>query len=129
MPKCLPDMKVVFRVDGSAELGTGHLMRCLILADQLSQKNVACHFVIRKCPGSLQNLIIDRRHVLQMFPEISGGAEAVSLIVANPQSEVPLNYESWLVGSWARDAKDIEAGDVVVGNPAKSLKKVPNSYK
>ena len=106
MPKCLSDMKVVFRVDASAELGTGHLMRCLTLADQLSQKKIACHFVIRKCPGSLQNLIIDRRHVLHMLPEISGGSDAESLIVANLQPEVSLNYESWLVGGWARDAKE-----------------------
>jgi len=41
-------MKVVFRVDSSLDLGLGHLMRCLILADALRKKGVNVFFVCRE---------------------------------------------------------------------------------
>ncbi|MEB3102220.1 UDP-2,4-diacetamido-2,4,6-trideoxy-beta-L-altropyranose hydrolase [Ferviditalea candida] len=41
-------MRVVFRVDASAQLGTGHLMRCLALADELRSKGVEVSFICRE---------------------------------------------------------------------------------
>lgn len=60
-----------FRVDASLLIGTGHVMRCLTLADVLSSRGVECHFVCRELPGNLAPMIGDRGfacHVLDMPP-------------------------------------------------------------
>ncbi|MCE0556226.1 UDP-2,4-diacetamido-2,4,6-trideoxy-beta-L-altropyranose hydrolase [Motilimonas sp. E26] len=44
-------MKVVFRVDASSQLGFGHLMRCLTLANSLAQCGVECIFICREMSG------------------------------------------------------------------------------
>jgi UDP-2,4-diacetamido-2,4,6-trideoxy-beta-L-altropyranose hydrolase len=46
-------MTVVFRVDSSTEIGTGHVMRCLALADGLKKKGKNVEFICRKHKGNL----------------------------------------------------------------------------
>lgn len=43
-------IQVFFRVDGSAKIGLGHLMRCLTLAQSLLSKDLAVHFISRSLP-------------------------------------------------------------------------------
>ena len=50
-------MNVIFRVDSSAQMGVGHLMRCLTLADELQKKNHKITFICRELQGSIVNLI------------------------------------------------------------------------
>lgn len=50
-------MIVAFRVDASFQIGTGHVMRCLTLADDLRSKGVKIVFVCRKHPGHLDYTI------------------------------------------------------------------------
>jgi UDP-2,4-diacetamido-2,4,6-trideoxy-beta-L-altropyranose hydrolase len=80
-------------------------MRCLTLADQLTQDGLVCHFIIRKQLGSLENLIVSRRHTLHLLPEIIKDAETGSPTTAHLKSAKALNYECWLAGGWARDAE------------------------
>ncbi len=51
-------MRFAFRVDASAEIGSGHVMRCLTLADLLRARGDECRFYCRPQPG-------DRIAVLQ----------------------------------------------------------------
>lgn len=53
---------VAFRVDASLEIGTGHVMRCLTLADALRTKGFLCHFITRKVEGHQFELIARRGH-------------------------------------------------------------------
>lgn len=46
-------MKVVLRADASLKIGTGHVMRCLTLADRLRDKGFECEFICREHPGNL----------------------------------------------------------------------------
>ncbi|GGA40939.1 UDP-2,4-diacetamido-2,4,6-trideoxy-beta-L-altropyranose hydrolase [Pelagibacterium lentulum] len=51
---------VVFRVDASYEIGTGHVMRCLALADGLTNEGADAVFVCREHEGHLFALIEER---------------------------------------------------------------------
>jgi UDP-2,4-diacetamido-2,4,6-trideoxy-beta-L-altropyranose hydrolase len=46
-------VRVVFRVDASLEIGTGHLMRCMTLADELRRRGATTTFLCREQPGHL----------------------------------------------------------------------------
>ncbi|WP_417439205.1 UDP-2,4-diacetamido-2,4,6-trideoxy-beta-L-altropyranose hydrolase [Idiomarina sp.] len=60
---------IVFRVDASIEMGAGHVMRCLTLADELSQNGHKCTFISRRQPGSLINLVKERGYSVHELPE------------------------------------------------------------
>ena len=45
--------KVLIRADSSVQIGTGHVMRCLTLADELRGRGVEAVFVCREFDGNL----------------------------------------------------------------------------
>jgi len=61
-------MKIVFRVDASIEIGTGHVMRCLTLADALKQKGAECYFICREHSGNLIITIKERGYEVYPLP-------------------------------------------------------------
>ncbi|MBA6420462.1 UDP-2,4-diacetamido-2,4,6-trideoxy-beta-L-altropyranose hydrolase [Pseudomonas neustonica] len=50
--------QVVFRADASLDMGTGHVMRCLTLANALREKGYECHFICREHKGNLIDFIL-----------------------------------------------------------------------
>jgi len=52
-------MKVAIRVDSYAELGSGHLMRCLALAQELRVNGAQCTFITRDHSGNLNHRVIE----------------------------------------------------------------------
>ena len=53
-------MRVLIRCDASTATGSGHVMRCLTLADALSLKGAEVSFICRQQAGDL-NLLIEKR--------------------------------------------------------------------
>lgn len=52
-------MRVVFRADASTQVATGHVMRCLTLAESLRERGADIHFLTRDLPGNLNGLIAE----------------------------------------------------------------------
>lgn len=90
-------MKVLFRVDASLEMGSGHVMRCLTLANQLSNSGMECHFVCRAHPGNLSDLIQQYSHRVHLLD--GEGAHN------REPSEGRLAHEDWLGCDWQTDAE------------------------
>ena len=53
-------VRFAFRADASVDIGNGHLMRCLTLADALRARGAECHFICRELSGHLLDLIARR---------------------------------------------------------------------
>jgi len=61
-------MNIVFRTDASISIGTGHVMRCLALADELRLKCTDINFVCREGPGDLISYIENRGYKVHQLP-------------------------------------------------------------
>ncbi|MEZ8452306.1 UDP-2,4-diacetamido-2,4,6-trideoxy-beta-L-altropyranose hydrolase, partial [Vibrio splendidus] len=92
-------MKVVFRVDASLLIGSGHVMRCLVLADQLKQKGYDVTFACTPLEGDMRSFIQQRG-----FGVIT--LSAPQQVVA-PQHDA--DYVAWLQKSVIQDASDFIA--------------------
>ncbi len=68
-------MHIAFRVDASMQIGTGHVMRCLTLADALRKRGASCSFVCRPHHGNLLALIEQRGHHALAMQELQEGIE------------------------------------------------------
>ena len=92
-------MQVAFRADASLQIGTGHIMRCLTLADALREKGAKCSFVCRPHAGHLLDLIKQRGHA------------AIALAPADAAFSVPADpvHAQWLGSSWESDAVQTKA--------------------
>ena len=53
-------MQVIFRVDSSKNIGSGHVIRCLRIANKLRDKSADCGFICKELSGSLIKLIKDQ---------------------------------------------------------------------
>lgn len=50
-------MKILFRTDASAQIGTGHVIRCCTLAEVLLETGAQIHFVCRHLPQTLHEML------------------------------------------------------------------------
>jgi len=63
-------MQVTFRTDASIQIGTGHVMRCLALADALGESDAQCSFISRPYQGHLMDLVRQRGHQAIAMPPV-----------------------------------------------------------
>jgi UDP-2,4-diacetamido-2,4,6-trideoxy-beta-L-altropyranose hydrolase len=66
-------MRVIIRVDSSSEIGTGHVMRCLTLANQLCSRGAVVSFISRDLKGNMGSIIIKSGFDLLLLPNIHEG--------------------------------------------------------
>lgn len=95
-------MKVVFRADASLQIGSGHVMRCLTLAEALRAEGAECHFICREHPGNLSDVIRSRGFdVYSLSLDIDLQHSDLLELDTNP-----LAHAHWLGTSQAEDAKE-----------------------
>jgi UDP-2,4-diacetamido-2,4,6-trideoxy-beta-L-altropyranose hydrolase len=91
-------MRVIFRADASVMIGTGHVMRCLTLAEVLRDAGASCAFVIRNHLGHLGDWIAERGFDVKLLdPPIGQGGTA------------PPVHASWAGVPWQQDAEETRA--------------------
>jgi UDP-2,4-diacetamido-2,4,6-trideoxy-beta-L-altropyranose hydrolase len=62
-------VKIVFRVDATLQIGTGHFMRCLTLADALKQRGDHIRFVSRNLPTHFHEMLNEKGIGLAALPK------------------------------------------------------------
>lgn len=87
-------MRIAIRVDASLDVGSGHVMRCLTLADALRDKGADVLFICRQQAGDLCGFIRARGYGVLPLP-----LREVSAFDTSTESE----YEKWLGVSWQVD--------------------------
>lgn len=88
-------LRVVFRVDASLQMGTGHVMRCLTLADALTARGAECQFISRMHPGNLLEKVRSKGYVAHA---LAAGPKSTAL------GEYSLAHSHWLGATQAEDA-------------------------
>ena len=86
-------MNIAFRTDATNQIGTGHFMRCLALAEGLKDHGANIRFVSRNLPQYLSELINQKGIELVQLPEID-----------NDIALDELAHSKWLGISQANDA-------------------------
>lgn len=86
-------MKIAIRVDSSTIIGSGHLMRCLTLAERKRKENNEVIFVMRDLEGNLVRLAEEKGFAVKLLPRAE---EDNSLS----------GYAAWLTVPKERDAAE-----------------------
>jgi UDP-2,4-diacetamido-2,4,6-trideoxy-beta-L-altropyranose hydrolase len=89
----LINVHIAFRVDASYQIGTGHLMRCLALADAIHKQGANICFVSRHMPDYLQSMIEERGYIFKRLTSSSTKSD-----------EQLLDHSHWLGTSQCADA-------------------------
>lgn len=97
-------MRIAFRTDVSDAIGTGHLMRCLTLADAAAAEGHSCTFVMRDHPGRPVGVVEKRGHTVSVLP----APEPTGTTGGASEGE-PLVHSDWLGTTQTRDADETRA--------------------
>lgn len=96
-------MRVAFRVDFSLDIGTGHVMRCLTLAEALRNDGMGSRFLSRRHPGHLIETIRGRGFPVEVLLDLTAAQEATFPVELRPV------HAAWLGTDWASDARQSRA--------------------
>lgn len=101
-------MKIIIRTDASTWIGSGHVMRCLVLADELKKRDYSISFVCLPQQGDMISYIETRGFSVLKLKELS-------------QKIIPTHdadYEGWLQRSVIDDAEDfidcVQSADLII---------------
>lgn len=86
-------MNIVIRADSSTLIGSGHIMRCLTLAERYRKEGNHVAFVCRDLTGNMAYLVLDKGFTLMMLP------------AAEKRHDLT-GYAKWLTVTQAQDAAE-----------------------
>ena len=90
---------LIIRADASVQIGSGHVMRCVTLADELRGLGAEAIFICREFEGNLCDYIEEKGYVVHR------------LAVSDEQEhniEGNLKHSAWLGADWQADARQVE---------------------
>jgi len=93
------NMTVAFRADASLDIGIGHVMRSLTLAEALHARGATCHFICREHPGHLQDHIRTRGFAVNVLPSCKPDEHPLN------EAREPPTHAHWLGCDWRTDAR------------------------
>ena len=87
-------LNVVFRADSSSDIGSGHLIRCLSLAQYMrEQMNAKFFFISRDLDGNINQIVRNNNFSLLLLPR-------------HQEDNQLIGYEKWLTVSLQIDAQE-----------------------
>lgn len=87
---------IFFRVDASANIGSGHVVRCTTLAKELRSRGLDCQFVCRELTGNLIESICDQGFDVRPLQH-----DVAMDTPADPSAPI---HATWLGTDWRTDA-------------------------
>lgn len=105
MIRLKPD-HVIFRVDASVQIGSGHVMRCLTLAGQLHKHGARISFICRDLPGNLSEFVRAKGYAVYLLEMKDSSVESIHDEIAGRQQ---LQHADWLTVSQDEDAMQVRA--------------------
>jgi UDP-2,4-diacetamido-2,4,6-trideoxy-beta-L-altropyranose hydrolase len=91
-------MRIAIRVDAAERIGSGHVTRCLTLANRLARAGARVRFVCREITPDLAAAIARGHHELRTLPACRRENSAA------PAAEPP--HAAFLDCDWQQDALD-----------------------
>jgi UDP-2,4-diacetamido-2,4,6-trideoxy-beta-L-altropyranose hydrolase len=88
-------MRIIIRVDASVKIGSGHVMRCLTLAEALKNQGVKVEFICREHEGNLISLISGKGFIVHKIP-------------VTYQEKSDSDHSSWQGAAWQEDGKVVQ---------------------
>ena len=96
-------MNVAIRCDASHEIGTGHVMRCLTLADQLRDKGGEVTFICREHSGNINDVIEKHGFSVHRLPFIDTPSDKDFRSEYARWLAAPVETDALETGAWLKD--------------------------
>lgn len=98
-------LRVIFRTDASVQIGIGHVMRCLTLADALRKRGAECRFICREHEGNLLEQIRQRGFDAYGLP-----ISSEDIGPTGTDDENNSRPSTWIGSDWGADAAQTKVG-------------------
>lgn len=119
-------MRIVIRADASTMIGSGHIMRCLTLANELRQLGAQVTFICRILPGDLSDLVEKQGFpVIRLEGSQQNTVSDVGECLSKLRPELDNRKVEWLVvdhygldAAWEIPMRSIANGILVIDDMA-----------